>query len=136
MISLNADNTKIYIDNFYYDNFNKFLDNFGEANNISACLNNSGEGGEYAPENLKNCEEAYYYPDNNTYICIKCLYNYFLDNITNLCFENKDKICTIKNFGTEIMPVYDCIEWFNRDIILSKLQMKMVEKNMWIIKEI
>ena len=97
MISLNADNTKIYIDNFYYDNFNKFLDNFGEANNISACLNNSGEGGEYAPENLKNCEEAYYYPDNNTYICIKCLYNYFLDNITNLCFENKDKICTIKN---------------------------------------
>ena len=44
------------------------FDDFGENNKIKPCLNNSGEGGEYAPENLKSCEEAYYYPDNNTYV--------------------------------------------------------------------
>ena len=105
---------EFYIGNFDYSIYNEFIDEFGENNKIMICLNNSGEGGEYAPENLKSCEEAYYYPDNNTYECIRCTYDYFLSNITNLCTKNKSDSCTIENIGTELIPIYDCIEWYNR----------------------
>ena len=108
------DKVELYIDNFYYGNFDKFIDNFGENNLIKACLNNSGEGGEHAPANLKYCKEAYYFQDNNTYSCFRCLNTYILDNITNSCVNKKDDSCNIKNLGTEIMPLYDCVEWSKR----------------------
>ena len=74
--------------NFYFifmSYWKNFFNYFRDYNDIKMCLNNSGEGGEYAPVNLKNCKEAYYYPENNTYVCIYCIKYYILDEVTNLC---------------------------------------------------
>ena len=72
----------------YHYNYTRFITFFGENNNIKSCLNNSGDGGDYSPDNLKYCRQAYYYLDNNTYMCINCINNYILDNATNFCIKN------------------------------------------------
>ena len=100
-VNNNNEFIELSIRNFSFNYYKEFIDNFGDSNNIKACLKNTGEGGEYAPKHLKNCLEAYFYPDNNTYICIKCLTDYSLDN-NNLC---KDKL-NIRNGGTEFLPIY------------------------------
>ena len=101
---------EFYIKNFSYNIYNDFIDNFGESNKIKSCLSNSGEGDEYAPENLKFCKEAYFYPGNNTYLCIRCINQYTLYNGTCICQKIIDNSCNVGNIGTEIIPIYDCIE--------------------------
>ena len=96
----------------YYNNYISFIDYFKEFDKIKSCLNNLGEGGEFSPKDLKNCKKAYYFPDNDTYICKSCLREYILSNDGNFCVK-KDS-CTIENIGTEIMPQYGCIESYNR----------------------
>ena len=88
-LKLKINSEKEFMD-FSLDNSNNYdyinyFNNYGESKIIKSCLNNSGEGGEYAPENLKYCKEAYYYPNNNTYECIRCLYDYSLNNNTHIC---------------------------------------------------
>ena len=77
-------------------------------------MNNSGEGGEYAPENLKYCHYAYYYPNNDTFQCMYCDYGYILDLYTHLCYKENEEFCSIGNIGTELMPKYVCIQLLNR----------------------
>ena len=108
------ENYEFSINSLYNDNLNLFKNYLGETNKIKACLNNSGEGGEYAPQNLKYCRKAYYYPNNNTYQCEYCDYDYIMDEDTHLCYKNDDELCTIGNIGTELMPRYGCIEYFYR----------------------
>ena len=95
---------ELSINGFSLDNYNNFIEYFKDNNQIKACLRNSGEGGDYAPANLKNCHYAYYFPENNTYDCISCFYGYTLETITHLCsVSNHDEI---ENIGTEIKPIY------------------------------
>ena len=101
------------INDFDYNNYNIFIDYFKNSDKIKVCLNNSGEGGEFSPDNLKGCEEAYYFPENNTYICKSSFNEYTKNDETNLCTKiNKDS-CTIENFGTESMPKYRCVDNLN-----------------------
>ena len=81
---------EIDLSNLYYDNTIELIYLYGEINEIKFCLNNLGEGDEYSPINLKYCKEAYYYPDNGTYVCIWCLNGYSLDFETNICEQNSD----------------------------------------------
>ena len=84
------DGKEIYL--YYYSdiyNLLYFINNYKEYNDIKSCLYNSGKEGEYAPENLKNCYEAYFFPDNDTYVCHYCIYNYILDENTH---KKKKKI--------------------------------------------
>ena len=81
---------EIDLSNLYYDNTIDLIYLYGETNEIKFCLNNLGEGDEYSPINLKYCKEAYYYPDNGTYVCIWCLNGYSLDFETNICEQNLD----------------------------------------------
>ena len=99
-----------------FEHLNLFINYFLESNKIKACLNNSGEGGEYAPENLKNCRKAYYFPENDTSICIDCKnkndedeIEYILDN-NHICQEKNYDPCPIENIGTETSPEYRCIK--------------------------
>ena len=82
-----------------------FIEYFINSDSIKACLNNSGDGSENAPKNLKNCLRAYYFPDNNTYACYRCKNNFELDDKTKTC---QDSTCIIENLGTEILPYYQC----------------------------
>ena len=97
------------IDNLDYNYYNEYFEIFGEDSNIKACLSNSGYGGEYSPINLKNCMKAYYFPENNTYICFSCIYGYYLDN-DQLCHK-EEKSCIVENKGTEILPNYQCYDY-------------------------
>ena len=108
--------SKLGIDEFYLDHWNDryidFINNFGESSKINSCLNNSGEGGEYAPENLKNCKEAYYFPENNTYDCIRCISNYYLTNDSHLCYENNQvNINPSGSYGNEELGS-DITNWY------------------------
>ena len=102
--------------NSYYSYFNKFDDYFEGCGDIPVCMSRSGEGGKYAPLNLKYCSRAYYYPNNKTYSCISCYsYSYSLDKQTNTCKETFSSTCTIINKGTEARPKYVCDEYYNGD---------------------
>ena len=96
--------------------YDEFIENFGENNNIKTCLSNSGEGGEYAPKELKNCRYAFYYPKNNTYKCSECRYGYkLLEEENNTCSNGEKESCEIVNIGTEILPIYSCRDnYYNR----------------------
>ena len=99
------------INNFDLSTYYTLLQTYGENITIKSCLSNSGlDKDEYSPKNLKKCKEAYYIPDNDTYICDRCINNYTLDNVTNLCIKNItrfDPSCIINN-GTDILPSYFC----------------------------
>ena len=118
IIAKSDDGTNYRLNELEFNMYEEFIENFGENNNIKACLSNSGEGGEYAPEILKHCKYAYYYPKNNTYECDKCQSGYKLkDNIT-CSYEGYDEdknSCEITNIGTEILPIYSCrYNYYNR----------------------
>ena len=101
---------ELSIDNFQYYNYNDFFQYFRDNNKLKACLNNSGIKGDYSPENLKHCSQAYYFLDNETYSCITCLSSYILDDKTHLCQEKRLDSCTIENIGSEKIPEYKCAE--------------------------
>ena len=65
-----------------------FIDQYGENDKYKTLLKYSGKGDETSPVNLKNCEKAYYIPDNDSYICQSCRYDYTLDNKTHTCILN------------------------------------------------
>ena len=93
----------------YINKLNTFINDFEGSNYIKTCLNNSGEGGENAPENLKHCKNAYYYPDNKTYTCYSCEIYYYLNRNTHLCDKTYVDPCSFENVGTELMPDYRCV---------------------------
>ena len=102
---------KLSIDNFEYYNYNNFIEYFKDSDKIKACLNNLGIKNDYSPDNLKYCKDAYYFPDNNSYVCINCYSSeYTLDDITHLCTEKSSVSCNIQNIGTEKNPEYNCVE--------------------------
>ena len=68
-------------------NFTDIIQNEITPNEHKTCLYNSGKGEENSPYSLRNCKEAYYFSNNNTYICKKCLNNYIL-SYNNLCYES------------------------------------------------
>ena len=83
------------------------------------CVDNSGKGGKNSPENLKYCHIAKYLEneDKDKYICIKCLYDYILDSVTNLCKKNVQiegiQNCDLENIGTKDNPIYSCKKCHN-----------------------
>ena len=109
-------------ENKYYDysinsldlpTYHNLIQTYGENITYKSCLNNSGlENDEFSPKNLKKCQEAYYIPENDTYICDRCINNYNLDNVTNLCIKNTTKFdpSCINNNGTDILPSYYCVK--------------------------
>ena len=68
-------------------NFTDIIQNEITPNEHKTCLYNSGKGEENSPYSLRNCKEAYYFSNNNTYICKKCLNNYIL-SYNNLCYDS------------------------------------------------
>ena len=96
---------QLYIGNFGY-NYENYIYYFFKSYNIKACLNNSGVGDENSPTNLKYCKDAYYYLENNTYICSSCYEGYKLNKSSNLCYSQY----TIVNIGTELNPIYNYID--------------------------
>ena len=62
------------------------FDYLKDSDDIFVCMNNKGEGKVYSPTNLKNCNEAYYYPETKAYFCELCNYPYALDK-TDTCNE-------------------------------------------------
>ena len=68
-------------------NFTDIIQNEITPNEHKTCLYNNGKGEENSPYSLRNCKEAYYFSNNNTYICKKCLNNYIL-SYNNLCYES------------------------------------------------
>ena len=97
IITLNNIKNNIFEDDNYIRNL--FLSKLGETNKYTLCINNTGENGD-----LAHCKEAYYFPSNNSYICINCFENYYLDADTNLCQE----YCKIIDDGNEDLPSYVC----------------------------
>ena len=104
-----------------------FIEQYGENDKYKTLLEYSGKGDETSPINLKNCETAYYFPDNDSYICRSCRYPYTLDNNTHTCIfklkednyvpdYNKEYYCTVINSGTEENPSYSCLDSWYRDI--------------------
>ena len=124
-LRLSQEQNYFNIHNIYYNYYEEYFSQFGEDSNIKACLFNSGEGGENAPINLKNCRRATYFPENNTYTCTLCNNRYTLDNDSLCLKEREDYTCSVHNFGTELLPNYQCyyidIIGMNnyRDIILN-----------------
>ena len=106
-----------YFYKYNYNYFNNLDDYFEGSGDIPTCMSRSGEGGKYAPINLKYCQKAYYYPENKTYSCISC-YSYNLDEQTNTCKESSSSTCTIINKGTEIKPQYVCDKYTYRTYAL------------------
>ena len=106
-----------------YSHYQKVSDYLKGANEIPVCLSNLGEGGQYSPENLINCNEAYYHPETQTFICKRCRsFSYSLDEKTHLCKGNIQTgidRCTVKNFGTEIKPLYKCDSIFYSSTIFT-----------------
>ena len=113
IITLKLNDYELYIYNFKYRSLtylNSFIDYFKNDNKMKACLNNSGEGDENSPKDLKYCKYAYYYPENKTYACYDCLYGYKLNRTTHKCYESNSDSCTVGNIGTELVPKYSCID--------------------------
>ena len=111
--------SNLFSRNYYY--YINYFDFFQTPEKIPACMSNSGEGGQYAPENLKNCVSAYYFLSNKTYVCMDCYVGYYFDSISNLCIlelegQKSDipSYCTFINLGTEKMPDYTCEESYYR----------------------
>ena len=134
-LKLEGQNDELSIGNFYYYNYKYFINYFIESNKLKSCLNNSGDGGEYAPENLKYCKKAYYFPENDTSICIECIEGhdededeYYLDINSHICHKINYDSCTIENIGTEINPLYSCIEPYNRHQTLALITYENGEK--------
>ena len=92
---------EITLNDIKNDNYirNLFLSKLGEANIDTLCKNNTDENGD-----LAHCKNASYFPNNNSYICIDCLENYYLDTETNLCQDS----CKIVNVKNEEPPSYIC----------------------------
>ena len=85
------------------------------------CLSNSGKGGKISPSNLKKCKRAKYIINNDTYVCLECLNDYTLDNLTNICLQNlqvKMNIypgisgCYPINIGSYNNPIYSCLKCY------------------------
>ena len=95
--------SEVHLDNLTYNDYINFFNNYGELLGVKSCLNNSGEGGEYAPEKLKYCKEAYYFPENETYSCIRCKSDYSLNNITHLCYKDE----TTDNYPSNSIEIID-----------------------------
>ena len=108
ILTKTSTNNEFSINNFDYDDYNIFIDIIKSSDKIKVCLNNSGEGGEYSPENLKGCQEAFYFPENNSYICRYCFTGYSMNDETNLCTKINSDSCEIQNVGTELKPKYRC----------------------------
>ena len=111
---------EININNTFHlnENFTELISKEINPNKYKACLNNEGKGDEYSPFNLRYCKEAYFYQDNNSYICRKCLNNYNL-SYDNLCFEYSGKnseltLVTLENgekeYNQQIDDLEGCIE--------------------------
>ena len=104
---------------FYLNrNFTEFIKKEINPNKYKTCLNNEGKGDEYSPYNLRYCKESYFYPDNNTYICKRCLDNYIL-SYDNLCFKYSGKnseltLVTLENgemeYNQQIDDLEGCLE--------------------------
>ena len=96
------------------------INQFGESNSPQVCLKATGKGSENFPKNLLNCQEAYYFAENKTYLCKNCFYDYYLDNNTNTCkkieykadeyYVDKDNYfnCKIETNETDAYPTYYC----------------------------
>ena len=91
-------------------------------------------------EDFNNCERIIYIVENDTYKCVMCKYDYYLDNTTNICiykYNNKDEYkdednyeeneniylegtndCYSENKGTESDPIYSCKRCYNRNNVL------------------
>jgi len=121
----------ISLDNLYDNNANSilnyFINQYGENDKYKMLLDYYGNGNETSPINLKNCDKAYYFPDNNSYICTDCRYGYTLDNNTHLCIVklkendynptyNQEYYCTVVNKGSEENPSYSCLNYWNDNI--------------------
>ena len=100
-------------------NYTDSQDLMSIINNGYLCLSNSGEGGKISPPNLRKCKRAKYIISSDTYTCIECLYDYSLDNETNICKQNiqvKMNIhpgisgCQVINIGTYNNPKYSCTQ--------------------------
>ena len=100
---------EISIFNYDYDKnpeFSELINNINEnPSKFKTCLNNEANGDEYSPINLRFCKEAYFFYNNNTYKCIKCINNYFLkdDNICYISLQTKILEIEIVSFN-ELSP--------------------------------
>ena len=121
-------NEKGNIEEINLNNFNSFSNFTNKIGDKKACLSNSGLGGENAPKNLKYCKEAYFYFENNSYICSKCLNDYTFSTKSQICHKNNQNICTIINKGNEINPDYHSSEWKYKDKIFTLITYENGEK--------
>ena len=82
-----------------------FIDQYGESDKYKTLLEYSGKGEENSPANLKNCDTAYYLPENDSYICQSCRYSYTLDNKTHTCISqlNEDNYDPNYNKNTIVL---------------------------------
>ena len=116
---------ELSLDNLDNYNLDYLINQFGESNSPKVCLQTTGKGSENSPKNLINCRIAYFFPSNNSYLCIECYYDYFLDDVSKKCqkkennknddyyYDNDDYYlnCKIENNSTDEFPMYYCYNY-------------------------
>ena len=118
----------LYSYSSYLSRINIFFDFFKGSDKIKTCLKNTGEGDAYAPKNLENCQQAYYFPENDTYSCDICITGYKLNKTKQICVKDDDNQCKIENLGTEKYPRYNCINnFYSSSYVLVRNENKDVQ---------
>ena len=80
------------------------------------CLNISSD--ENIGIQFEGCNRVIYIPNNKSYVCFECNYDYKLDSKTHKCqkfYENYEENidCIFTNIGTDLAPIYTCKECYD-----------------------
>ena len=114
--TLNLSITRIDFILSYFDILSNDSKNLIE--NMSFCYNN-------LTVKLDGCNKVIYIPKKHEYQCIGCKYQYIMDHEKYICHKvinyYKDiNSCKTENIGTELTPVYSCMNCKNyKDILVT-----------------